>query len=409
MSATRFLIIGGGLAGNEAARYLTKLAPGAAITLVGEEPHLPYDRPPLSKDFLKGAKPRADLFFDAPDYYAQHGITVLSGQAVTGLDLAAKAATLANGQTLPFDRALLATGGRPVRLRLPGGDLRGVHYLRRVDDAEGIAADAVPGRAAVIIGGGFIGMELAATLTERGVRVTVIEDRPHIWARFLPPELAAFFQQHCGARGIQFRVNQRVQEILGADGRVRAVKTSTGDELPCDLVCVGVGIVPNVELASAAGLKVENGIVVDEHLQTSHPDVFAAGDVCNYPDPFAGRRRRVEHWTHAKYCGRLAAQNLAGQPTAYDLLSFVWSDLFDLHLKFVGDEFEHDRIVVRGPMTAAGFSVLFLKAGRVRALFAINQDARAMAALRLLVAKQTNVAGREGALQDPLADLRKLA
>ena len=347
MISTKYLVIGGGLAASEAAKQLRSSDPQGTINLVSDELHVPYDRPPLSKEFLRGEKVSTDLLFDPESYFQDHQISLRLGVAVHGLDPATKTVSLANGEAIVFEKALLATGGRPVRLALSGSELSGVHYLRTLEDSAAIATWAGQGKRAVVIGAGFIGMEVAASLTQRGVHVTVIEAQPHIWPRFVDAALAVTFQNFCTAKGVAFHTNDTVLEVRGT-GRVSSVKTQSGKEFPCDLVCIGAGIVPNVELAQQAGLAVDNGVVVNEYLQSSHSDIYAAGDVANYPDPFFNKRRRVEHWGHAEYCGQLAGQNMAGGQSPYGLLTYVWSDIFDLHLEFAGDENEHDQILLRG-------------------------------------------------------------
>lgn len=407
MKTCKYLIIGAGLAGNEAAKQLRRADPQAAIMLVGEEPHPPYNRPPLTKEFLAETMGVDDILLEAADFYAANNIELILGVKAEALDLATKTAAFSDGNAIQFDKAVLATGGRAVTLPLPGIELGGVHYLRTAGDAKAIGAACSPGKTAAIVGGGFIGLELAATLTKMGLKAIVIEGHAHIWSRFLEAELAEFFQAHCIARGVEFRTNQRAQEVCGSD-RVEAVLTTSGDRIPCDLACIGAGIRPNVELAESAGLEVDNGVVVDEFLRTSHPDVFAAGDIVNFPDPISGTRRRIEHWSHAKYTGRLAAQNLTGEAKPYDMLSFVWSDIFDLKLKFLGNEHAHDSTLVRGEVADGGFTVAYLKAGVVSACFAVNGDSREFSAWRGLIQGRTNVAGREAQLCDANSDLNEL-
>lgn len=404
---TKYLLIGGGLASGQAAKQLREHDPQSPITLVGEEPYVPYDRPPLSKEFLRGEKPRDALYFDPEQYFQDRGIDLILGVAVHQLDLATKTAILANGEGIAFEKALIATGGRPVRLKLPGSNLPGVYYLRTLDDAAAIAAEASPGKRAVLIGAGFIGMEVAASLTQRGAHVTVIEAQPHIWPRFANAILASFFQDYCVKKGVIFHTNDLVSEIRG-QGRPSAVVTQAGKELPCDFVCIAVGIVPNVELAQRAGLKVDNGIVVNEYLQSSHPDLYAAGDVANYLDPVFGKRRRVEHWGHAEYCGQLAGQNMAGASNPYDLLTYVWSDIFDLHLEFAGDESEHDQVLVRGRLEDRSFTVLYLKQNVLRAYFAINTSSKEFPILQRLVRHKKHLTGKGAHLQDPTFALKGL-
>jgi NADPH-dependent 2,4-dienoyl-CoA reductase/sulfur reductase-like enzyme len=243
-------------------------------------------------------------------------------------------------------------------------------------------------------------MELAASLTQRGVQVTVLEAHSHVWSRFADSTLAGFFQDYCTKKGITFLTSERAAEIRGK-GRPTSVITQSGKELPCDVVCIGVGIVPNVELAQQAGLAVDNGVVVNEYLQSSHPDIYAAGDVANYLDPIFGKRRRVEHWGHAEYCGQLAGQNMAGAQNKYDLLTYVWSDIFDLHLEFAGDESEHDQVLLRGTMQEKSFTVLYLKRHVLRAYFAINTGPAEFGMLQRLIRQKRDLTGREEQLQDP--------
>ncbi len=407
MKSTKYLLIGGGLASGQAAKQLRESDPHGPIMLVGEERYVPYDRPPLSKDFLRGEKPEAELIFDGEQYFRDHAIELVLGVAVQELNLRTKTALLANGDSRAFEKALIATGGRPVYLDLPGARLPGVCYLRTIDDSQAIAAQARAGSRAVIVGAGFIGMEVAASLTQRGVQVTVIEAQPHIWARFADAALAGFFQGYCAQKGVSFHTSEMVTEIRGTT-RPTSVVTKSGKELPCDFVCIGVGIVPNVELAQRAGLKVDNGVVVNEYLQCSHPDIYAAGDVANYIDPVFGKRRRVEHWGHAEYCGQLAGQNMAGASNPYDLLTYVWSDVFDLHLEFAGDETECDKVLLRGAFQDRSFTVLYLKHNTLTAYFALNVSSKEFPALQNLIRRKQDLTGKETQLLDPTFALKGL-
>jgi NADPH-dependent 2,4-dienoyl-CoA reductase/sulfur reductase-like enzyme len=406
--SVKYLVIGGGLAGGQAAKQIRERDTAGSIVVVGQEPYSPYDRPPLTKEFLRGEKTKEQLFFDPDSAYRDRGIDLVLGVAVRELDAPGKTVRLSNGDVLAFEKALIATGGRPVPLKVPGADLPGVHYLRTIDDSVAIGAEATPGRRAMIIGAGFIGLELAASLTQKGVHVAVVEANPHIWARFADPSLAGFFQDYCARKGITFYTNERVAEIRGA-GRPSTVVTMGGRELPCDLVCVGVGIVPNVELARKAGLAVDNGVFVNEFLQSSHPDIYAAGDVASYLDPVFGKRRRVEHWGHAEYSGQLAGRNMAGAREPYDLLTYVWSDIFELHLEFAGDESEHDQVLVRGRREDGTFTVLYLKDGALRAYFAVNGDAKEFPILQRLIRSGTILVDREAQLQDPAFSIERLS
>jgi NADPH-dependent 2,4-dienoyl-CoA reductase/sulfur reductase-like enzyme len=403
----KYLLIGGGIACHAASKQIRRADPEGSILIVGEETLPPYDRPPLSKEVLRGEKTPEDVVFDSSTTLAEQRIELALGLRVESLDLASKQATLSDGETVSFEKALIATGGSPIRLPLPGADLEGVHYLRTASDATAIAADAQPGRKAVVIGGGFIGLEVAASLTQRGVAVTVIEALPHIWSRFADAELAGYFQRYLSDRGVVFRTSEMVTELRG-EGHVSSIVLKSGGELPCDFVCIGVGIRPNVELARAAGLTVDNGIVVDEFLRTSHPDVYAAGDVANYPDNVFQKRRRVEHWGHAEYCGQVAGRNMAGEESPYNFLTYVWSDIFDLRLEFAGDETESDTVLRRGRFEDNRFTVLYMKDGLLTAYFAVNVEAREFSVFRRLILMKKDLAGREAELEDPATELRPL-
>lgn len=407
MHATRYLLIGGGLVSSQAAKQLRQLDPDASITLVSEERHPPYDRPPLSKDFLRGETPADKLLYDPEPYFREQNIDLILGVSVERLNQPDKTVSLSDGRQIRFEKALLATGGRPVRLKIPGADLPGVHYLRTIDDSAAIAAEAKAGAKAVVVGAGFIGLELAASLTQRGVQVTVIESQPRIWARFADATLARFVERYCTDRGVTFRTNESVAQIH-RHNQAFTVDLKSGTSLACNFVCIGVGIVPNVELVQQAELQVENGVVVNEYLETSHPDIYAGGDVANYPDPLFGKRRRVEHWGHAEYCGQLAAQNMAGARNRYDLLTYVWSDIFDLHLEFAGDETEHDQVLVRGSLDKPPFTLLYLKEHRLRAYFAVNAAAKDFQPLQRLIRGGQDLSAKASQLQDVAVPVKTL-
>jgi len=407
METTHYLVIGGGVAGHQAAKQIRLLAPEAAITLVGQESHVPYDRPPLSKEFLRGDKPRNELFYDPASWYAAQRIDTLLGTSVQHLHLPEKTARLSNGRVLEFEKALIATGGRPIRLPIPGAELPGIHYLRTVDDADAILAHVSAGARAVIIGAGFIGLEIAASLTQLGVHATVIESQSHIWPRFADRVLAETMQRYCTEKGVVFRTDETVRHIERHHDRM-AVSLRSGLTLPCHFVVIAVGIAPNIDLARDAGLSVTNGIVVDEYMQTSHPDIYAAGDIVDYLDPIFEKRRRVEHWGQAEYTGQLAGKNMAGGREAYDLVTYVWSDIFDLHLEFAGDESEHDEIVLRGKLESLKFTQLYLKNHRLRAYFSINAGAKDFQPMQQLIRSKKDLTGDSSKLQDPAVPVKTL-
>jgi NADPH-dependent 2,4-dienoyl-CoA reductase/sulfur reductase-like enzyme len=407
METTQYLLIGGGVAAQQAAKQIRQLASKAAITLVGQESHVPYDRPPLSKEFLRGEKPRNELFYDPPSWYADQNIDMLLGTSVQHLHLPEKTARLSNGRVLGFDKALIATGGRPIRLSIPGADLPGVQYLRTVNDADAILSHTSAGARCVIIGAGFIGLEIAASLTHLGVHATVIESQSHIWPRFANRAFAETIQGYCTQKGVVFRTDETVQHIERHHDRM-AVSLRSGLTLPCHFVVIAIGIAPNIELAQEAGLAVTNGIVVNEFMQTSHPDIYAAGDIVNYVDPIFEKRRRVEHWGHAEYTGQLAGKNMAGEREAYDLVTYVWSDIFDLHLEFAGDESEHDEVLLRGTIDSLKFTQLYLKDHRLKAYFSINAGSKDFQPMQQLIRSKKDLSEHAPQLQDPTVPVKTL-
>lgn len=406
MPSVKYLLIGGGLASAEAAKQVRRVDAEGSIALVSEERLLPYNRPPLSKEYLRGEATEALEFASAADYEELRVTTVL-GSAVTSLDAAASTATLDNGEVYSYEQALLATGGSPVSLPVPGADLAGVYYLRDAGDADAIGAAAKEAKRAVVVGAGFIGLETAASLRQMGLDVTVVEMADAIWPRFADRNLAAHVQKLSEARGVEFLMGSPVEGFAGDRGRVSAVLAG-GTSVACDLAVVGVGIRPNTGLAEGAGLEVDSGIVVDEQMRTSAPNVFAAGDVANYHDPIFEKRRRVEHWGHAEYSGQVAGANMAGEEMRYDLLTYVWSDIFDLHLEAAGDEGESDTSVVRGDMEAGSFTVLYLKDDRMTAYFSVNTPAREFPVFQRLIRRKKDLGGRLGDLRNPEFNVREL-
>jgi NADPH-dependent 2,4-dienoyl-CoA reductase/sulfur reductase-like enzyme len=407
MPSTEYLLIGGGLAASRAARRIRKLDADGAITLVTAEPHAPYDRPPLSKEFLRGEVAEEKLFYQSPDELRGSGVDLVTATRVVALDPDAHSAALAGGERYRFQKALLATGGRPVALDVPGADLDGVHYLRTLDDAKALAAEAGQGKRIAVVGAGFIGMEVASSLTQLGCEVEVVETAPRVWARFADETLSRFFQRYCEERGVRFRTGERTTAIRG-NGRVTALETASGTRIPCDAVLIAVGIRPNVELAADAGLDVDDGIVVDASMRTSHPDVYAAGDAVRFPDPIFGRRRRVEHWGHADASGRVAGESMAGAERVYDSVSYVWSDVFDLHLEFAGDEQTCDRTLLRGDPASGSFTLLYLRRDRLTAFFSVGGNPRDLVPLKKLIKDGAPLTGRERELADPGFPVRDL-
>jgi len=404
-----YLIIGSGVAGYNALKELLTLRPKAKIVMITSDRYYPYDRPPLSKDYLKGKIDKEMLFFEPEDFYKRDNLEVILKKKVEKIDTEDKIAILEDGDNISFNKALIATGGSPRKLGINGENLRGVHYLRTLDDADGIKSEISKGKNAVIIGGGFIGIEVASSLTMLGVRATVIEVMPYIWSTFVDEKISIFIQKYFETKGVQFILNESVKEIEG-DERVKAVVLNSGKKLNADFVVIAVGIKPNVEIAQQSGINVNNGIVVNEYLQTNHPDIYAAGDVANILDPISGKRRRIEHWNNAEYSGKLAARNMLGRNESYNFISSIWSDIFDLHIESAGDTRDYDEYIIRGKfqLEKPKFSVIYIKGGVVKGYLAINRNVKELVSLNKLVQKGVNVSNKRDMLVDENFDLQKL-
>lgn len=401
----RIVIVGAGHAGGRAAQALRQAGFAGALTLVGAERHPPYERPPLSKALIVTDAGIEKCQLHAPGYYAEHGIDLILGAAATRLDRAARTVTLADGRALPYDRLMLTTGARVRRLSLPGADLAGVFYLRDLDESEAIRARLSPGTRAVVVGGGFIGLEIAASARARGAAVTVLEAADRLMGRAVAPELSAWFVGLHRAKGVDVRLGARLVAFEGA-GRVERVATASG-AIPADLVVVGIGIVPNVELAAGAGLTVENGIVVDAFGATSDPAIFAAGDCALQPNRFLGRRVRLESYQNAQDQAMAVARNMiAAAPTPYEDSLWVWSDQHDVNLQMAGFPEGYDRLVWRGDPASGAFMLFHLREGRIVAVAAVNQGREMRPAMRLM---QSGKAFDPALLADPAQRLLKLA
>ncbi len=384
MERADFLIVGGGLAGVSAAQAVRGLVPRGTVTIVSGEIDPPYDRPPLSKEYLRGEWDRERVLLQPAAFYQQNQIRLLLGRPALSLNPAAHELLLADGETIRYRRLLLATGGRPRKLGVPGEQLSGIFELRTLAESERIREAAAEARRAFVIGAGFIGMEVAASLTQRGLPVTVLNMDARIWPGIMPAEVAALIQQDFEARGVRFRHATKVTGFEGKD-RLELILSEDG-EFEADLAIVGAGIQLNTELAAAAGLAVDGGIVVDEHLQSSVADIFAAGDVASFPDPLGGRRH-VEHWDNAIAQGRVAGGNMAGQRVPFRHVPYFWSDLFDTTINVVGFLDGAEETLLRGDPASRRFSLLALRGGALRGALLVNR-ARDRRPLTDLIARQ---------------------
>lgn len=331
-----YVIVGGGLAGASAIKAIRERDRSGSILLAGSERHLPYDRPPLSKKLWFGKKKVEDIFIQPKDFYEKNGITLALGIKITALDKERKTIADEKGTAYSFGKLLLATGGVPRTLNIPGGALESIYYYRYLDDYLKLRREAVEGSSALVIGGGFIGSEVAAALNINRVDVTMLFHGPYIVDRVFPEPLGRALQARYVDKGVKIIPNDRPASIVWKDNRF-ITKTEKGNLIESDIVVIGAGIAPSAELAVSAGLKVSNGIEVDSFLCTSHPDIYAAGDNAEFPYAALGRRMRVEHWDNAVNMGECAGRNMAGEKAAYDHMPYFFSDLFEFGYEAVGD------------------------------------------------------------------------
>jgi 3-phenylpropionate/trans-cinnamate dioxygenase ferredoxin reductase subunit len=366
-----FAIIGGGLAGAKAAESARSSGFDGRIVLIGAEVHPPYERPPLSKGLLRGEADPKSTFVHDPGYYAAHDIDMVTGHAAIGLDLAARVVHVAGGATVRFDTALLATGAAPRRLDVPGAYLDGVHHLRNLDDSM-LLADAIRSASRVaVVGAGWIGTEVAASARQMGAEVTLIDPGAAPLQRVLGADIGAVIGRLHVDNGVELRLGVGVAELRG-DGHVEQVVLGDGRIVAADVVVVGVGVLPRLSLAVQAGLLVDNGVVVDEHLETSAAGIFAAGDIASAFHPLYGRRLRVEHWANALNQGITAGRNAVGEREVYTRLPYFFSDQFDLGLEYVGQARPGDAVVVRGDLDDRKFLAFWHHNGMVSAAMAVN-------------------------------------
>ena len=365
------VIVGASLAGAKAAETLRQDGFDGRVVLVGAENERPYERPPLSKDYLRGEVGREKVYVHDEGFYAKHDIELRVGRTAVRLDTSSGELELDDGDRLRYDRLLLATGAEPRRLTIPGSDLDGVLYLRSVQDSDALRERLDRGGSVVIVGAGWIGAEVAASARQRGLEVTVVEPASVPLERVLGAEVGAIYRDIHTDQGVRMLMGTGVEAFEG-DRAVERVRTGDGRELDCDFVVVGVGVQPRIQLATQAGLAVDNGILVDEQLQTSMPGVFAAGDVANAHHPFYGERIRVEHWANALNQGPAAARNMLGQSVAYDRLPYFFSDQYDVGMEYSGFARTWDRVVFRGDPATREFVAFWLLEDRVVAGMNVN-------------------------------------
>jgi len=366
-----FLIVGASLAGAKAAEELRTQGFDGRVVLIGAEPERPYERPPLTKDYLRGESEREKAYVHPDGFYAQQEIELETGVTVTAIEPGTSRVTLDDGRVLGYDKLLLATGAEPRRLQIPGADLDRVCYLRTLADCDLLRAQLNAGGRVVVVGAGWIGSEFAASARQRGLEVTVIDPQPLPSERIFGRDVAAFYRDVHAQHGIEFLLGEGVEAFEG-HGAVARVRTASGRLVECDFAVVGIGVVPRTGLASAAGLEVNNGIVTDANLQASAPGIFAAGDVANAWHPFYHRRIRVEHWANALNQGPAAARAMLGERSGYDHIPYFYSDQYEVGMEYSGHAPEWDEVVFRGDRADGEFIAFWLRGGCVAAGMNVN-------------------------------------
>jgi 3-phenylpropionate/trans-cinnamate dioxygenase ferredoxin reductase component len=400
-----FVIVGASLAGAKAAETLRAEGFNGRVVLIGAESELPYERPPLSKDYLRGESERAGAYVHDADWYPQNDVELRLGTRAVGLDAGANEVELEGGERVGYDALLLATGAEPRGLPIPGADLDRVHLLRTLGDSDALRATIAAGGRLVVVGAGWIGCEVAASARQKGMDVTVVEPLSVPLERVLGPELGAIYREVHADQGVDLRLGSGVEAFEGA-GRVERVRTSDGQTIDCAAVLVGVGVKPRVELAQAAGLDVGDGVLVDEQLRTSAPNVYAVGDIASHQHPFYGERVRVEHWGTALEQGPAAARNMLGAGAPYERLPYFFSDQYDVGMEYAGHAPRFDRVVFRGDTAGREFIAFWVAGDRVVAGMNVNvwdvNDA-----IQALIRSRASV--DDGRLADPGVPLESLA
>ena len=378
----RIIVIGAGHAAGAFADAVRKQGYEGEVTLIGEEAHSPYQRPPLSKAYLAGDMDAQRLSLRPDSFYEKKNINMMLSTKVSSIDVSAKSISTADGKTVSYNKLVIATGTRVRKLPVPGADLEGVHYIRTIDDVAAVHSKWQQAENIVIVGAGFIGLEVAAVAAKAGKKVTVLEGQDRVMPRVVAPVLSQFYADYHRQNGVNIIAGAGVVEISGTD-RAEAVVCADGGRHEADIVIVGIGVIANVELGEAAGLKVDNGIVVDDTCRTSHEDIYAIGECANHPDPRYGRLR-LESVQNAQDQAKVAAAAICGDTIPYDVVPWFWSEQYDLKLQMVGISSGYDDIVMRGDMAEGKFSLLYYKQEQLIAIDSINNAADHMAGRRLL-------------------------
>jgi len=373
MNQAKIVILGGGMVAGYAAKQFVELGlPKGELAILSLDNAVPYERPPLSKGFLAGKDSEDGIKINPDDFYKKQGIELRLNCEVASLDLKRKRLVLKGGDEFGFEKLIIATGARPQTLNIPGSTLHNLFYLRSMSDSKTIRRAAEKAKHALVIGGGFIGMEVAAVLAQKGIGVTMVLSDDRVFKRLFSPEMSSFFETYYAAQGVRLIKSTSVTEFRG-DRVVRSALLGDGQSIECDLVVAGIGVTPAIEVGKNSGLDIDDGITVNEYLQSSHPDVFAAGDVANYQDVLFGKRRRVEHWDNAVSQGQYCAKSLMGDKAPFRHVPYFFSDVFDLSYEYWGDSSGAEQVVYRGDLSSNSFSVWWVREQRLVAAFAMNR------------------------------------
>jgi 3-phenylpropionate/trans-cinnamate dioxygenase ferredoxin reductase subunit len=405
MNKAKYIILGGGMVAGYAAKQLVEqgLEPGELMILSADST-APYERPPLSKGFLSGKDSVSEILINSSDWYSEHGIDLKLNTVVDKVDVNARLLRMSSGEEIGFETLLIATGAQPRKLDGPGQGLGGIFYLRMLGDAERIRAAASGAKRAVVIGGGFIGMEVAAVLAQKNIETTLVIREDRVWSRVFSPELSDFFEQYYSARGVHIAKHASVTGLNGKKS-VGAVKLGDGKKIACDLVVAGIGVVAAIRVVQASGFDLDNGILVNEFLETNQKQIYAAGDVANYPDLIFEKRRRVEHWDNAVSQAQHWARTITGDRQPFVHVPYFFSDIFDLSYELWGDSAGSTQTVIRGDLSTSSFSVWWLNGSRVISAFVMNRpDEERQLAPEWIRNKNEISPDRLGDLKAPLRD-----
>lgn len=389
MKTSKYLILGGGMVAGYAAKQLVEDGLQAGeLTILSADGSIPYERPPLSKSFLAGKDTEASIFINAEDFYRNHEIEIKLNCVADRVDPARKSVRLRSGEEIGFEKLVVATGARVRTLDVPGSDLAGVYYLRTLEDSKRIRQKMGRAKRAVVIGDGFIAMEVTSVLAQKGIETTMVLPDDRIWKRFFTPPMSRFFENYYAARGVRFAKNTKVVELTGAGAAETAVLQNR-EILHCDMVVPGIGVRPVTEPLINSGIEVADGVMVNERLETNQPDIYSAGDVASYYDVLFGKHRRAEHWDNAVSQGQYCARALLGERAPFVHVPYFFSDVFDLSYEFWGDPSSAEEVVERGDLSSSSFSVWWLQEGTLAAAFTMNRpEEEREAAPRLIQSRE---------------------